>query len=1010
MAPASGRNKSRIKSEYPTSSGLKTPTNQSKSRTLSPLLRDEIDLTTSSDELEDVPSTSSFQTSQAEQIDYDDASNTIKVQEFRPRSAAVPNPTSRASSTPTPASRVPSRPIRQQAAAKSPPIMSGLEVIGKNVKTLVDTIEDLKRIGLKSIDAKLPELILVGDQSAGKSSLMGAIAEINLPKGQSMCTKCPTNIKTTCAEDWSCRVSLHNSYDHVPHKYTAKNDQFPDWVENEQLVIEPFAELDKNEKSKLEEVLRCAQVAILNPSKAPAVFLPGIFDPANRDSDEDEAMFSPNVISVEISGPGLPELSFYDLPGLFNAANARKQRGLVEVFDNMTEKYIKHENGLIICTMSMHIDPGNSKTKGFIERYADTDERCIGVLTMPDRMQDGKAHSDYTSIFEKSKYVLSPHGYFVTKQPGPDFEASGDKYHSTAREEEDRYFETAPLWKSGGEWHRYRNRCGTKTIQEYLSKAFAQQILKSLPNITDNIRQQTSDVDRDLSQLPDVANHQAQSIVRQSLSDFSYQVRQLLEPNSVYRKNAFQKEWKKLCGQFVKAIEFMCPRCCIKADEPEVINLDDTDDEEDLVQQHPKRPLGLERAESPLSKNPRNGNATAQLRTTEPSTPVRGVKKELRSGRKIAKLPTLHPSIQKLPDDAYGPFKQRYLAFGYGFMSIMDIRQAIEDNAMAGRPGNVNDVVMEDYVLKAINMWKRPVDTFIDGTFKQLRDEIIGVLARVLIRYKDMSLHRESKAIVEKFLDAKEKEQRARSQNFFEVEKSSLFTVCDAEFERHKAVALDLLSAARKKHRVQNYVDSHTGITINGRVRDETRLRADAEANIGPDAYGKELNTAAYIRGYYDIARIRFTDYLCVDMNVTYFHKIKDEIPSLLEECLQINGANSDRRCQELLEESDQIAAQRSALVKRKEQLSTFSKILDKLQVEINNKSGPSEDRMRELDAQIARHATAFASASSFALDGQQTIPSNDDNDEATAESSTIARSPLKQAAADKLRYDPGNA
>lgn len=86
--------------------------------------------------------------------------------------------------------------IRQVSLRPALPMESfrcdGLEAMSGDVKDLIETIEKLKNIGLKSIEAELPELVLVGDQSAGKSSLMGALTEINLPQSDSMvCDKSP---------------------------------------------------------------------------------------------------------------------------------------------------------------------------------------------------------------------------------------------------------------------------------------------------------------------------------------------------------------------------------------------------------------------------------------------------------------------------------------------------------------------------------------------------------------------------------------------------------------------------------------------------------------------------------------------------------------------------------------------------------------------------------------------------------------------------------------------------
>ena len=77
---------------------------------------------------------------------------------------------------------------------------------------------------------------------------------------------------------------------------TAENITFGPVIEDKELV---------------EERIRRAQRAILNPSENPDVFLSGPDDdPSHR-----ELTFSKNCVSLDISGPDLTDLSFCDLPG-----------------------------------------------------------------------------------------------------------------------------------------------------------------------------------------------------------------------------------------------------------------------------------------------------------------------------------------------------------------------------------------------------------------------------------------------------------------------------------------------------------------------------------------------------------------------------------------------------------------------------------------------------------------------------------------------------------------------
>jgi hypothetical protein len=353
---------------------------------------------------------------------------------------------------------------------------ASLQIVGQQVNLLVDAIEELRRLGLKEIDTELPELVLIGDQSAGKSSLMGAIAEINLPKNTGMCTRCPANIKTSPADTWSCTVSLHEYYNfsNDARRNPTKSQPFPPWRQKEEqnLTIHQFKTV--SDKSELEEVLLWAQIALLNPSQDYHAFIPGSGTIAQNGFDighRHEADFSPNIVSIAISGPRLPALSFYDLPGIFVSAGTKEEQYLVKVFENLAAKYINHENALIIKAMTMASDPGLSKTSGIIDEKR-AGKRTIGVLTMPDRLQKGAIHTDFDAILKGTQHPL-PRGYFVTKQPGPDFVPRGD-YHATAREEEAAFFDSDPLWS--GEWACYRDRCGTAAIQSYLSQEFARMI------------------------------------------------------------------------------------------------------------------------------------------------------------------------------------------------------------------------------------------------------------------------------------------------------------------------------------------------------------------------------------------------------------------------------------------------------------------------------------------------------------------------------------------------------
>jgi len=306
---------------------------------------------------------------------------------------------------------------------------------------------------------------------------MGAIAEINLPQAASMCTRCPYNIKTSPSNTWECTVSLQE--DHV-YESSGRRGQAPKWTLREGMVTRLFKKISR--KVELEDVLVWAQIALLNPSTELEAFVPGSSQQLARGLSAKqvgfEVQYSPNVVAVEIRGPGLPALSFFDLPGLILEAGTPELQFLVKVFDELTVKYIKHESAIIICTRTMSSDAGLSKANRLI-RIHKAEHKCVGVLTMPDRLQGtAKSHTDFDGIFRGTQHKLH-RGHYVTKQPGPDssLDRKANDYHILARQEEEAFFDESPHWGPGGEWEEFRDRCGTAVIQRYLSKEFARQIL-----------------------------------------------------------------------------------------------------------------------------------------------------------------------------------------------------------------------------------------------------------------------------------------------------------------------------------------------------------------------------------------------------------------------------------------------------------------------------------------------------------------------------------------------------
>ncbi|KAF3601304.1 hypothetical protein F2Q69_00036703 [Brassica cretica] len=59
------------------------------------------------------------------------------------------------------------------------------------IRPLLDTVDRLRNLNVMKEGIQLPTIVVVGDQSSGKSSVLESLAGISLPRGQGICTRVP---------------------------------------------------------------------------------------------------------------------------------------------------------------------------------------------------------------------------------------------------------------------------------------------------------------------------------------------------------------------------------------------------------------------------------------------------------------------------------------------------------------------------------------------------------------------------------------------------------------------------------------------------------------------------------------------------------------------------------------------------------------------------------------------------------------------------------------------------
>lgn len=353
----------------------------------------------------------------------------------------------------------------------------GLQVLGRGVKELVQAVQELRHLGVEDLVLPLPKIVVVGDQSTGKSSLIEGISGIKVPRSAGCCTRCPLEINLTESTgsdecEWTCSVSLYKKYNYEGNLGTGRvmgKTAFKFEGATRTRPLGPWTMQDSEDfhfatvtsKNEVEHVLYLAQLATLNPGSPYERYLPGNPKP----KDERQVKFSPNVVRLDISGPGLPNLSFTDLPGVINVSDEGEDY-LISLVKNLVKEYVKADDCINLLAMPMTHDPANSSAARLV-REVRAESRTVGCLTKPDRREESESLEQWIEMLNGERFRLG-FGYHVIKNnpdPGVD--------HATARKEEETFFAQEPWTTSLGS---YADRFGTLLLQTALSQRLTAQI------------------------------------------------------------------------------------------------------------------------------------------------------------------------------------------------------------------------------------------------------------------------------------------------------------------------------------------------------------------------------------------------------------------------------------------------------------------------------------------------------------------------------------------------------
>ncbi|KAF9090596.1 Dynamin- GTPase protein [Mortierella sp. GBA35] len=302
---------------------------------------------------------------------------------------------------------------------------------------LVNKLQDVfNTIGSDQID--LPQIVVVGSQSSGKSSVLETIVQKDfLPRGNGVVTRRPLVLQLVNTHIGSMPPSSVSS--------DGTLNEAPDRAEFLHLPNKQFFDFEEVRKEIETETARVA-----GQNKA----------------------ISRTPIHLKIFSKNVLNLTLVDLPGVTKIPVGDQPTDIEKQTRNLILDYILKPNSVILAVSPANVDLANSDSLKLARQVDPEAKRTIGVLTKLDLMDAGTNSLD---ILSGRAYPLKLGFIGVVNRSQADIQ--NNKPMADAFKSETEFFQNHPAYRA------IAHRCGTNFLAKTLNTILMNHIRDKLPDI-----------------------------------------------------------------------------------------------------------------------------------------------------------------------------------------------------------------------------------------------------------------------------------------------------------------------------------------------------------------------------------------------------------------------------------------------------------------------------------------------------------------------------------------------
>ncbi|KAI9700516.1 MAG: hypothetical protein M1820_006815 [Bogoriella megaspora] len=344
----------------------------------------------------------------------------------------------------------------------------------------------------------LPQLVVIGDQSSGKSSVLEGLTELPFPRDSGLCTRFATQIIFRRALNESISVSVIPAGDSEPtHK-----DQASAWRPKvTKLDAQAFAKI-------MGEV---AYLVLPVRQKLMAIQVPSVMGlPATRTEGINAATFSNDVLRLEIHGPCEEHLSVIDVPGIFkNTTPGLTTKQDIAIVTNMVQGFMKNPRSVMIAVVPANVDIATQEILEMAREVDPEGQRTIGVFTKPDLVDKG-AETSVVDLLQ-GKGPNGKLGWSMVRNPGQkELKDATVNRHDLEKQ----FFRIEAPWNTID-----KDRVGIPALRTRLQERLAAHIRREFPKVRMEINKRLVECKEELASLG--ANRETREEQRAYLLDIA---------------------------------------------------------------------------------------------------------------------------------------------------------------------------------------------------------------------------------------------------------------------------------------------------------------------------------------------------------------------------------------------------------------------------------------------------------------------------------------------------------